>query len=167
MFGEPHRVYCLTSMNRLIVNLRILFGCAVLLGVPQTSPAWAPRPTLTLSTNAATGAVSTKFGVGLRQSQLKTNRASQPPDLRMRLYCFGLEVKDDAFYAVPYVIKNDPQTVIDSCACLLAVLCITQRSFRRSRGRYVLSLTPVRRIIQSAAPEAPTAAISLHKAQLI
>lgn len=148
-------------------NFRMLFSCAVLLGVPQTSPAWMCRPTLTISTNAATGAVSTNLCVGIHQLQAKSNLPNKPPGLKAQLYCFGLDVKDYAFYAVPYVIKNDRQTVICSSACLLAVLCVRQRSFRRSRRQQVLSSTPSMQTMQSAAPEAPTVTTDMRRPQLI
>jgi hypothetical protein len=137
------------------MHLRTLMACAALLGVPHTSPALAPRLAMTISTNAATGAVTTNLSIDMRQLQPGNERANTPSGFKVWLYGFRLDVEDCALYAVPYVIKNDRQTVVGSGGCLLAVLGITLRAFRKSRRQQVLSSKPSLQTVQSAAESPP------------
>ena len=117
-----HRPAIATLLRRTLV----LIPCVVLLGGVQTSRAMMPAPVI--STNIITGEVTTNFFVAPPGSQ-----ANQPRGLRAKLYLFWWDLKDYAYYGVPYVVRNDPPAVVVSGLGLLALGCVTFRSFRRSR----------------------------------
>ncbi len=120
--GKIARVFRATLMSLL---------CAGVVPVALTSHAIVPAPLL--STNYQTGKITTNVTFGPLTLLSCKIAANPPPSLKVNLYLFWWDVKDDLHYGVPYMVRNEPQVMIPFAVGLLLLGCLVSRFLPHGR----------------------------------
>jgi hypothetical protein len=99
-------------------------------GVPVTSYGWVPCPQP--GTNMLSGEVLfAPWGMADHRAG-SGHGPAVAWDARAAAYRFWWEAKDSIRYGIPYLIQNEPPTLVASGVCVIAAACFAFRSFIQS-----------------------------------